>query len=303
MQLNNPNPMDSARVRRVVLIALIVVAIVLVTVFAREGDGGSLHSAQSKASSAAAPAASAGAKVGNAFDLLSLGLENVTADKGTISSLRKQNEELRAMVAEGEEYRQKCLRLEALLDLKDEYSVDSVGASIVGRSTQAWNQTVTIDKGSSAGIETGMTVMGTTGVIGQVVGVSERSATVRLITDPQSGVAALVQSSRDEGIIRGSLEGLLYLEDMDVDAEVQTGDVILTSGLGGSYTSGLIIGTVVKVESAAGSSSRRAVVSPNGDIQTLEEVIVVLGTGGSVSTESDGSEQTDDGTGYEDVTQ
>lgn len=286
---------NSALVRRVLVIALLVVALVLVTLYAREGEGGFLHSAQSGASDVASVAGAAGQGIGGALDALSGGVENLTTDDGTLSSLRAQNEELRAMVAQAEEYRQEALRLEELLGLKSSYAADGVGARIIGKSTQAWSQTVTIDKGSADGLRTGLTVMGTTGVIGQTVSVSEHAATVRLITDPQSGVAALVQSSRAQGIVRGSLEGILYLENVDADATIEVGDVVLTSGLGGSYTSGLIVGTVVKVDSAQGDSSRRAVVSPNGEIAALEEVLVVLGTSAADDGDATGDGAADNG--------
>ncbi|WP_417755167.1 rod shape-determining protein MreC, partial [Senegalimassilia anaerobia] len=118
---------------------------------------------------------------------------------------------------------------------------------------------------------------------------SGSTATVRLLTDPQSGAAAMVQSSRAEGILRGSLIGLLYLEDLDADAEVNVGDVIVTSGLGGSYARGLIIGTVVKVDAQQGDTSRRIVVSPNDSIDTLEDVLVVSSVGASDDDDSDSS--------------
>ena len=97
----------------------------------------------------------------------------------------------------------------------------------------------------------------------------------------------MVQSSRAEGIVRGSLEGLLYLEDLDADAVVNPGDVVVTSGLGGSYTRGLIIGRVVKVDASQGDATRRVVVSPNDTTGTLEEVLVVFGVG------ADGEDDTD----------
>ena len=90
----------------------------------------------------------------------------------------------------------------------------------------------------------------------------------------------MVQSSRAQGIVRGSLEGLLFLENLEEDAQVAVGDVVITSGLGGSYTSGLIIGTVVRVDEGEGGSSATVVVSPNDDPSALEEVVVVRSVGG-----------------------
>jgi rod shape-determining protein MreC len=118
--------------------------------------------------------------------------------------------------------------------------------------------------------------MGSSGVIGQVVSVAPSTCQVRLLTDPQSGCAALIQSTRAEGIVRGSLDGLLYLENIGADVNIQVGDVVLTSGLGGSYTRGLIIGTVVRVEGSAGNNTRKIVVMPNDTVTLLEEGLVVF---------------------------
>ena len=77
----------------------------------------------------------------------------------------------------------------------------------------------------------------------------------------------------------GSLEGLLYLEDISTDANVQVGDVVVTSGLGGSYTRGLIVGQVVRIDQRQGESTRRIVVSPNENAGPLQEVTVVSTVG------------------------
>lgn len=122
-----------------------------------------------------------------------------------------------------------------------------------------------------------MTVMGATGVVGQVKSTDARTCEVRLLTDQNSGAAAIIQSNRGEGIVRGSLEGLLYLENVDEANWPVVGDVIVTSGLGGSYVRGLIIGTVVRVDAAAGNATGRIVVKPNDTAASLSEVLVVRG--------------------------
>jgi rod shape-determining protein MreC len=99
---------------------------------------------------------------------------------------------------------------------------------------------------------------------------------VRLLTDAQSGAAAMVQSSRAEGIVRGSLSGLLYLENIEADVKLSVGDVVITSGLGGSYVKGLLIGTIVRVEGNSVDGTRTVVVSPNDSTSLLEEAIVVF---------------------------
>lgn len=275
--------------RRVLLIGLIVASVVMMTVYGREGETGPLHTLQSAVSGAVSPLRIVGGSIESATSTVGDTVDNITADQSTLSGLREYNEQLVQQYSQMEEYKQEAQRLQKLLDLKDTYQIEGTGARVIGRSSEAWSQTVIINKGSDDGVSTGQTVMGTSGVVGQIVSTSSHTATVRLLTDPQSGVAAMVQSSRAEGILRGSLVGLLYLEDLDADAEVNVGDVVVTSGLGGSYARGLIIGTVVKVDAQQGDTSRRAVVSPNDAISTLEDVLVVSSVGSDADDSDDSS--------------
>lgn len=275
--------------RRVLLIGLIVASVVMMTVYGREGETGPLHTLQSAVSGAVSPLRIVGGSIESATSTVGDTVDNITADQSTLSGLREYNEQLVQQYSQMEEYKQEAQRLQKLLDLKDTYQIEGTGARVIGRSSEAWSQTVIINKGSDDGVSTGQTVMGTSGVVGQIVSTSSHTATVRLLTDPQSGAAAMVQSSRAEGILRGSLVGLLYLEDLDADAEVNVGDVVVTSGLGGSYARGLIVGTVVKVDAQQGDTSRRAVVSPNDAISTLEDVLVVSSVGSDADDSDDSS--------------
>lgn len=266
----------SVPTQRVLLVLLLVVSFASATVYSREGQDGVLHLAQAGVQSLVSPFKFVGAGIGAAGEWAQGALDDLAADEDSLTQLREQNAELRELVAEAEEYRQEAERLADLLDLKTSSGIDGVTGRVIGRSTDAWNQTVTLDVGTDDGVESGLTVVGSTGVVGQVVSAGASSCTVRLLTDPQSGAAALIQSSRAEGIVRGSLDGLLYLENIDADVQVSVGDVVLTSGLGGSYTRGLLIGTVVRVDGQTGDATRKIVVSPNDRASALEEAIVVF---------------------------
>ena len=261
--------------RRVLLVAFLVASLALVTLYSREGQDGPLHAVQSGVSGAVAPLKFVGAAASAGVNDAAEGFGNLTADESTLSGLRESNAELRELLSQADEYKQEAQRLQKLLDLKDLYEIDGVGARVIGNPDQAWSQAVTIDKGPAD-------------VVGQVYSAGEHTAEVRLLTDPDSGAAARVESSRAEGVVRGSLEGLLYLENLDADAVVNPGDVVVTSGLGGSYAPGLIIGTVVKVDTRQGESTRRVIVSPNDTTGALEEVLVVFGVG--AVGEADGNE-------------
>lgn len=274
---------SSVLVRRVLLVVFVVGSLALVATYSREGEGGPLHAAQAAVSGAFAPLKFVGATVGSGIDAAGEGIDNLTADESTLSGLREYNAELVEQYAQTEELRRENEELRALLNLKDSSGVEGVAARVIGNPAGAWDQAVMIDKGKADGVDSGLTVMGASGVVGQVVEAGEHTAKVRLLADSRSGAAALVQSSRAQGIVRGSLEGLLYLEDLDADAEVAEGDVVVTSGLGGSYTRGLVIGTVVKVDAKQGDASRRVVVSPNDKTGALETVLVVFSAAGEGS--------------------
>ncbi len=276
--------------RWVSLVVCLGLSVVCVVVYAREGDDGVLHTLQAKTQEILSPFSFAGVVLGSGVESLETTLGDLTADEETLSALIEQNRELRELVAQAEEYRQEAKRLQELLNLIDEYDVSGIAARVIGRSAEAWSQTITIGVGKDDGIDTGMTVMGTSGVIGQVVSTSTTTATVRLLTDPQSGVAVILQSNRAEGIVRGSLEGLLYLEDVDSDSDVVIGDVVITSGLGGSYVSGLIVGTVVSVQEDNGTGTRTIVIAPNDEATSLEEVFVVQLSGSDSSSSEDGED-------------
>ena len=279
------------------LALLLAISVGCVAVYAREGATGPLHAIQDAAETVASPFAFAGAGVGAGLDNVGDTAADATASEETLTALREQNAELRELVAQAEEYRQEAERLEALLGVVDEYDIDGVTARVIGRSADAWNQSITVSAGSDAGVDAGMTVMGPSGVVGQVVSTTSSTATVRLLTDPQSGAAAMLQSSRAEGIVRGSLEGALYLEGIESDVTVQVGDVVVTSGLGGSYVRGLIVGTVVSVEGGSQSSSRTIVVAPNEGVDPLEEVVIVKSMGKAASNSTNGSNSSNNSTG------
>ncbi len=268
---------SSAFSRRLLFIGLLIVCLVVAGFYSREDDNGPLHTVQATVVGLFSPLGYVGSSIDSATDAVEEVATDVMADEDSLVALREYNETLVQQYTQMEEYRLENERLRALLGLQDAYDIEGVSARVIGRSSHAWDQTITINKGSNDGISTGLTVMGSSGVVGQVIQVTAFTAEIRLLTDPDSGAAAMIQSSRAEGIVYGSLEGLLYLESLEDGATVQLGDVVVTSGLGGSYEKGLIIGTVVQVSSNQGDSTQRIVVSPNDTVQSLEEVLVVFG--------------------------
>ncbi|WP_251198123.1 rod shape-determining protein MreC [Anaerotardibacter muris] len=264
---------------RTLLVVLLVVSLILFVAYAREGNDGPLHSLQNTTSGMVTPLTAVGTTVGSLAVSGTMSVEDLTAGDAAYNQLKENNARLSQMVVELEEYRQEAARLEAIIGLADAYGFTSVAARVVGYSTDSYNRSITLDAGSAAGIKTGMPVMGATGVIGQVVSTTPATCNVRLLTDPQSGVSVLIQSSRAEGILRGSVEGTLYLEGIEDTVEVKEGDVVITSGLGGGYYRGLVVGMITKIEQRPGSLSRTIVVTPNASFNNISEALVVIAMG------------------------
>lgn len=276
MPLNTQQQAGSRPTQRIMLVVLLVVSIALITVYAREGEEGPIHTVQNTIMNVTGVAGGVTAGVGVVSETAGGFVADATANPGTLTGLREQNEQLRQLLSNAEEYRQEAERLQGLLDMKKVSGVTGPVAHIVGRSTNAWDQSVTIDMGSEEGVQAGMTIMGATGVIGQVSRTSAHTSTVRLLTDPNSGAAVMIQSSREDGIVRGSVSGTLFLEDLNEDVIPTVGDVVVTSGLGGSYERGLIVGSIVSVDKTASNPTGQIVINPNDRASVLEEVIVVF---------------------------
>ena len=251
------------------------VSLLLLTFYVREGEAGVIHSIRSGVNTVATPVRMVGAVVATPFNAIGNVFTNLSAPQETLSELKKQNEELTSELAQLTEAEKTAERLESLLGLQSTYNLQSTAARIIGTTGDAWSQTVTIDKGSANGFEIGMPVCNSGGVIGQIIEVSAATSTVRLINDENSGVSAMVQSTRAPGILQGQPDGTLMLSYVPADADVKVGDVIITSGLGGRFPKGLPLGTVSSVSRAANATYYTIVVRAISTAESNEEVLVI----------------------------
>ena len=134
--------------RRVLLVVLLVVSIVLVTLYGREAEDGPIHNVQNAVMNVTNRAGGATAGIGTVGEAASGALADATANPSTLTGLREQNEQLRLLLSNAEEYRQEAERLQGLLDMKNISGVTGPVAHIIGRSTNAWDQSITIDRGT-----------------------------------------------------------------------------------------------------------------------------------------------------------
>lgn len=257
------------------MIVLCVISLLLLTFYLREGDTGPIHALRGGVMTVTSPVRMLGSAVAAPFGALGNIAQNATASSETLSELKKRNEELTAQVAELSEAQETAERLEKLVGLKSTYSLESTAARIIGSTGGAWTDSVIIDKGSASGFGVGMPVCSSGGVIGQIIEVSANTSTVRLITDDQSGVSAMIQGSRAQGVLQGQADGTLRLEYVVSDAEVATGDIVITSGIGGTFPKGLPLGTVASIDRAPNAVYYTIVVRAASSAESNEEVLVI----------------------------
>lgn len=190
--------------------------------------------------------------------------------------LRYENENLRRRLFDLREVEQENLRLKNLLNFKQRSPYRLVPARVIARSPDNWSSSVIIDKGRYSGIRRGMAVVNTRGLIGRVTETSVSLSKVLLINDPSQGVSSIVQSSRQEGLVNGSLGSNLIMRYLPDEAQISPGDTIITSELSQVYPKGLLIGTVVNVGKEFSGLSRYAMIKPAADLSSVEEVLVII---------------------------
>jgi len=166
-------------------------------------------------------------------------------------------------------------RLRKLLAFVDDIDRPALPAQVIGEDASSWARTITIDKGTRAGVRVGLPVAAAEGVVGRVIKTAANSSRVLLVTDASSAVAALVQRTRTRGVARG--RGV----EMSLDyalrkADIKQGDLLITSGMGGVFPKGLTLGYVAAVQRNEFGLFQKVDIVPAVDFSHLEEVLVVI---------------------------
>lgn len=191
--------------------------------------------------------------------------------------LREENERLRADLERLQEVEIEAQQLRQLLELRERGADDTfVEANVFLREPSNAKEAIAIDRGTEDGLAEGMIVLTRQGsLIGTVTDVLDDVAWVTLITDPASAVSARIQASRVEGVVVGEPDGSLRMEFVERTADVKEGDTVITSGVGGNYPPGELIGRVVQVDRAAQELFQAVKVEPLAGLQRLEAVLVL----------------------------
>jgi len=208
--------------------------------------------------------------------------EFVTAPRD-MASLRARNIELEGQVAllqqqviELQQQLREAQVLYALLDFARTRPENKyVAAAVIGRDPSPFLHYIIIDKGSDDEIRHGMPVVTQQGLVGIVDAVTSSAARVQLLTDPGSAVNVRLQSTQTEVLMTGSVTGDVTLDMVPQDVVLQPGELVLTSGLGGTYPTEVVVGQVINVRKRETDLFQTATIQPAVDFRNLRAVLVI----------------------------
>ena len=199
-----------------------------------------------------------------------------------ITSLLQEKEKLQETISESK-------RLKRILNYQEETPYELVSARVVGWTPSLFSSALLIDKGINQGFEKDTPVvawqegvapmkserLNGMAVVGRISESGPDMSKVLLITDSNSELAAMVQRSREKGVIAGTGERSLLLKYLSPTADLEIGDLIITSGMGRIFPAGLVIGSVEEVLRGVGGLEKRARVVPRVNINQLEDVQII----------------------------
>ncbi|HOG61280.1 MAG TPA: rod shape-determining protein MreC [Flexilinea sp.] len=150
-----------------------------------------------------------------------------------------------------------------------------IAAAVIGVDPSPFLQYILIDKGSDDGIAYNMPVVTEKGLVGRISAVTASAARVQLITDAGSLVNAHVVEADADGVVRGSVTADLTIEMVSPEAELQAGQIVQTSGLGGNFPAEVVIGQILNVNKLENELFQSASIQPAEDFSNLQAVLVV----------------------------
>ena len=196
--------------------------------------------------------------------------------------LRAENDRLRQLERALTETVAENQRLQRLFHLASHANLLTLSARVIGRDASNWWKTIQLDRGSDDGVRVNCPVLNADGLVGKVISVTRGESRVLLLLDPNCKVSALLQKTREMGVIAGLEAGFsraprCRMTFVERNAKVAPGQAVITSGLGGVFPKGILIGTVTDAHLNAQTGMYQDVdVKPAVDFTRLEEVVVVL---------------------------
>lgn len=262
--------------RRVIILVLIV----MMALMAYSQSSGLSVSPEGALSGLITPVQSIVSGVANAFSNYLYRVKLRSNIEYEYNQLKAQNDELVIRSLLYEELEEENAQLRALLgEYEERAEMNPVLASVIASESGNYFSTFTIDKGKNHGVDTQMAVITSEGLVGYTYEVFDTTAKVITIIDDQASLAALIESSRDQGAVKGTLgstgEPLCRMYYLSADSVPRPGDRVITSGVGVSFPKGLLIGYVRESTRAIEDNKHYIVVEPAADFEHIENVLVL----------------------------
>ena len=222
--------------------------------------------------------------VASVFNRISLSVSQGLSDMAEIESLRQRNADLEEALSQFQselvELRELASDYQRLASLLEYRSIardqETVAADVILLADpNSLLRTIVINRGARDGIAVGMPVVTRQGLVGRVMEITANAARVLLITDPSSAVSGRLQTTRAQGSVIGQLGGTLRMTFIPLDATVQEGDLVITSGLGGNFPPDIVIGQVTSRRQFGFQGFQEAEIRSLNNFDTLEIVLVV----------------------------
>lgn len=191
-------------------------------------------------------------------------------------ALLEENRKLLNTIANFRETQQENIRLRKLLKFEESFKTESVLARVIAKDVTAEFRTIRINRGENSGIRKNMAVVTNEGIVGRVLRTTPNTADIVTILDPLSAVDAIDQRSRARGVIEGLTDENCQLRYTLRTDDIQPGDILISSGLGGIFPKAVPVGIVSKVRRKPFGITQEVEVRPSVDFSKLEEVMVVL---------------------------
>lgn len=194
------------------------------------------------------------------------------------SNIELENEvsRLQAQIIELEQKLGEKEVLEALLNYEQDNPANAyMAASVISRDPSPFLHYIIVDRGSDDGVYSGMPVITQSGLVGRIDAVTSQAARVQLITDPKSIVNVKLETQKINAQTNGSITGEITLEMVPQDVNLASGDLVLTSGLGGAYPSNLPIGQVVSIRKLENDLFQSATIQPVVDFNGLQALLII----------------------------
>jgi rod shape-determining protein MreC len=221
------------------------------------------------------PLVSLGDLIGGGADGLFDGIADLVGAHGRSSLLERENRALRIELMRAREAGGENERLRRLLMMRESLSPDSIGASVVLSRHTSTEQMLILDRGANDGVRVDQAVVAWGGAVGRVIEVGATHAKVRLLTDPNSGIAGVVQRGRAQGMVQGTGKDTLDFAFVSRLDDVVLNDRTVASGAVGIFPRGFGIGRVSSIIEKP-NGSRRIELVPEIDYRTVEEVLILL---------------------------